>query len=187
MSTATLSPHLKQLESEAIYVLREVAAQFERPVLLFSGGKDSIVLVELAWRAFAPGRVPFPAASHRHRPQLSRDAGLPRRADRAHGPAPDRTSCGGLDSPGARARGGRAARQPQRPPDGDAARRAARNWASTGRSAGRAATRRRRAPRSASSRTATASASGSLATSAPNSGTSSTGASTWASTSASSH
>lgn len=60
MSMHTLSPHLKQLESEAIYVLREVAAQFDRPVLLFSGGKDSIVLVELAWRAFAPGRAPFP-------------------------------------------------------------------------------------------------------------------------------
>jgi sulfate adenylyltransferase subunit 2 len=51
---------LKQLEAEAVYVLREVAAQFERPVLLFSGGKDSIVLVELAHRAFAPGRIPFP-------------------------------------------------------------------------------------------------------------------------------
>jgi sulfate adenylyltransferase subunit 2 len=52
--------HLQQLEAEAIFVLREVAAQFERPVLLFSGGKDSIVLVELARRAFAPGRIPFP-------------------------------------------------------------------------------------------------------------------------------
>lgn len=54
------SPHLRQLESEAIFVLREVAAQFERPVLLFSGGKDSIVLTHLAARAFAPGRLPFP-------------------------------------------------------------------------------------------------------------------------------
>jgi sulfate adenylyltransferase subunit 2 len=52
--------HLEQLESEAIYVMREVAAQFERPVLLFSGGKDSIVLVQLARKAFAPGRFPFP-------------------------------------------------------------------------------------------------------------------------------
>lgn len=55
-----LRPHLKQLESEAIFVIREVVAQFDRPVLLFSGGKDSIVLVELARRAFAPGRIPFP-------------------------------------------------------------------------------------------------------------------------------
>ncbi len=52
--------HLKQLESEAIYVIREVAAQFERPVLLFSGGKDSIVMSHLAYRAFYPGRIPFP-------------------------------------------------------------------------------------------------------------------------------
>ena len=52
--------HIKQLESEAIYVLREVAAQFERTALLFSGGKDSIVLVRLAQKAFHPGRIPFP-------------------------------------------------------------------------------------------------------------------------------
>ncbi len=52
--------HLKQLESEAVYVMREVAAQFERPVLLFSGGKDSIVLAHLAKRAFYPGKPPFP-------------------------------------------------------------------------------------------------------------------------------
>jgi sulfate adenylyltransferase subunit 2 len=52
--------HLKELESEAIYVLREVAAQFERPVLLFSGGKDSIVLVHLARKAFYPAAIPFP-------------------------------------------------------------------------------------------------------------------------------
>lgn len=54
--------HLKQLESEAIFVLRETAAQFERPVLLFSGGKDSIVMAHLAAKAFAPARVPFPFA-----------------------------------------------------------------------------------------------------------------------------
>ena len=52
--------HLRQLESEAIYTLREVAGQFERPALLFSGGKDSIVLVHLAQKAFAPGGIPFP-------------------------------------------------------------------------------------------------------------------------------
>lgn len=52
--------HLKELESEAIYVLREVAAQFENPVLLFSGGKDSIVCFHLARKAFFPAKVPFP-------------------------------------------------------------------------------------------------------------------------------
>lgn len=52
--------HLDQLESEAIYILREVAAQFERPALLFSGGKDSICLVHLALKAFRPGKFPFP-------------------------------------------------------------------------------------------------------------------------------
>ena len=51
---------LDQLESEAIYVIREVAAQFERPVMLFSGGKDSIVMSYLAWKAFYPGKIPFP-------------------------------------------------------------------------------------------------------------------------------
>jgi len=52
--------HLAQLEAEAIYVLRETAAQFSRPVLLFSGGKDSIVMTWLARKAFWPARLPFP-------------------------------------------------------------------------------------------------------------------------------
>ncbi len=52
--------YLDKLENEAIYILREVAAQFEKPVLLFSGGKDSIVLVHLAVKAFYPAKVPFP-------------------------------------------------------------------------------------------------------------------------------
>ena len=52
--------HLDALESEAIHVMREVAAEFERPALLFSGGKDSIVLLRLAEKAFRPGRFPFP-------------------------------------------------------------------------------------------------------------------------------
>ena len=52
--------HLKALENEAIYVFREVAAQFERPVLLFSGGKDSIVMAWVARKAFQPAPVPFP-------------------------------------------------------------------------------------------------------------------------------
>jgi sulfate adenylyltransferase subunit 2 len=52
--------HLRELESESIYVIREVVAQFEKPVMLFSGGKDSIVMFYLARKAFWPARVPFP-------------------------------------------------------------------------------------------------------------------------------
>ncbi|HEY6396713.1 MAG TPA: sulfate adenylyltransferase subunit CysD [Solirubrobacteraceae bacterium] len=52
--------HLASLEAEAIFIFREVAAELERPVLLFSGGKDSIVLLRLAEKAFSPGRFPFP-------------------------------------------------------------------------------------------------------------------------------
>lgn len=52
--------HIQQLESEAILIMREVAAQFEKPVLLFSGGKDSIVMAHLARKAFFPGKIPFP-------------------------------------------------------------------------------------------------------------------------------
>lgn len=57
--TYTLS-HLEQLEAESIHVIREVAAEFERPVMLYSIGKDSSVMIRLAEKAFAPGRIPFP-------------------------------------------------------------------------------------------------------------------------------
>ncbi len=60
MPTTYHLSHLRTLEAEAIHVLREAAAEFERPVLLFSGGKDSIVLLRLAERAFRPGGFPFP-------------------------------------------------------------------------------------------------------------------------------
>jgi sulfate adenylyltransferase subunit 2 len=85
ISSPTLS-HLRALEAEAIHVIREVAAERERPALLFSGGKDSIVLVRLAQKAFAPGRVPFPLlhvdTGHNfpevleHRDRLVADGGL---------------------------------------------------------------------------------------------------------------
>ncbi len=61
MNAATYElAHVRALEAEAIHVMREVAAELERPVLLFSGGKDSIVLLRLAEKAFRPGRFPFP-------------------------------------------------------------------------------------------------------------------------------
>ena len=52
--------HLKELESEAIFIIREVVAQFDNPALLFSGGKDSIVCYHLAKKAFWPAKIPFP-------------------------------------------------------------------------------------------------------------------------------
>jgi sulfate adenylyltransferase subunit 2 len=52
--------HLRALEAESVFIMREVAAEFERPVLLFSGGKDSIVLLRIAEKAFRPAKFPFP-------------------------------------------------------------------------------------------------------------------------------
>ena len=52
--------HLQELEAESIHIIREVAAEFENPVMLYSIGKDSSVMVRLAEKAFAPGKVPFP-------------------------------------------------------------------------------------------------------------------------------
>ncbi len=60
MSTSLHRSHLDELEAEAVHIMREVAAELERPVLLFSGGKDSIVLLRLAEKAFRPARFPFP-------------------------------------------------------------------------------------------------------------------------------
>lgn len=60
LSTGSAREHLDDLEAEAIYILREVAGNFERPALLFSGGKDSLVLLKLAEKAFRPGKFPFP-------------------------------------------------------------------------------------------------------------------------------
>ncbi|HZT67579.1 MAG TPA: sulfate adenylyltransferase subunit CysD [Acidimicrobiales bacterium] len=60
LHSATSLSHLDMLESQAVFIMREVAAECERPVLLFSGGKDSAVLLRLAEKAFRPGRFPFP-------------------------------------------------------------------------------------------------------------------------------
>ena len=59
MSSYNLS-HLKQLEAESIHIIREVAAEFDNPVMLYSIGKDSSVMLHLAHKAFAPGKIPFP-------------------------------------------------------------------------------------------------------------------------------
>jgi sulfate adenylyltransferase subunit 2 len=60
VSTTYELSHLRALEAEAIHIVREVAAEFERPVLLFSGGKDSVVMLHVALKAFSPARLPFP-------------------------------------------------------------------------------------------------------------------------------
>ena len=60
LATSSQLDTLDVLEAEAIHIIREVVAEFERPVLLFSGGKDSIVLLRLAEKAFRPGKFPFP-------------------------------------------------------------------------------------------------------------------------------
>ena len=52
--------HLRLLEAESIHIMREVVAEFQRPVMLYSIGKDSSVMVRLAQKAFSPGRIPFP-------------------------------------------------------------------------------------------------------------------------------
>ena len=59
-SATIANEHLDWLESESMFILREVAAECENPVLLFSGGKDSLVMLRLAEKAFRPGRFPFP-------------------------------------------------------------------------------------------------------------------------------
>lgn len=66
MTTHTLD-YLEQLEAESIYIMREIAAQFEKPALLFSGGKDSITLVHLAKKSFCSDENSFSVGSYRYR------------------------------------------------------------------------------------------------------------------------
>ena len=173
MNTAqahALSLHLKRLEAESIAIMREVAAEFRNPVMLYSIGKDSSVMLHLALKAFYPVEAAVSAAARRY------DLEIPRH-DRH--PRPDRASARRqADRP--YQPGGRGARhQPDRlglaaahPGDEDrGAETGARQVsASTRLSAARAATRRRAAPRSASSRSARPATSGIRATSARSSG-----------------
>jgi 3'-phosphoadenosine 5'-phosphosulfate sulfotransferase (PAPS reductase)/FAD synthetase len=109
--------HLRALESEAIYVIREVAAQFERPVLLFSGGKDSICMAHLARKAFHPGKLPFPLmhvdTGHNFPETIEyRDRFVADMGAQAH-----RCPCSGLHRFRAGHRGNRTLCQPQLPAD----------------------------------------------------------------------
>ena len=171
---ATVAPtldHLRALEAESIHIMREVVAEFERPVMLYSIGKDSSVLLRLAQKAFYPGPIPFPLlhvdTTYKFREMIEfRDRyadGDRRAADRAHQHRGHRRRHAAV--PGRHAALLRAAQ------DQVAARRARGRRTSTRRSAARGATRSARAPRSASSRSATRRASGIRSTSGRSSGT----------------
>ena len=162
--------YLRLLETEAVFVMREVAAEFERPVLLFSGGKDSIVLLRLAEKAFRPGRFPFPIlhvdTGHNFPEVIEfRDRRVRELGERLIVASVQESIDSGRaveeTGPGARATACRPPRCSTRsPPTG-----------STPRSAARAATRSAPARRSACSRSATTWASGTRRTSAPSCGT----------------
>ena len=92
--------HLQALEAESIHIIREVAAEFERPVLLFSGGKDSIVMLRLAEKAFWPAGIPFPVHARRHRAQLPRGDRVPRPPRRRARRPPGRRLGAGVDRRG---------------------------------------------------------------------------------------
>ena len=70
LSHRTMLNHLRLLEAESIHILREVASEFERPVMLYSIGKDSSVMLRLAQKAFYPAPDSLPAAAHRYRLQI---------------------------------------------------------------------------------------------------------------------
>ena len=148
MSTLRAVPtvtHLDELEAEAIHIMREVAAELERPVLLFSGGKDSIVLLRLAEKAFRPGKFPFPVMhidTGHNFPEVDR---VPRPPCRRARRAPHRRLRAGVDRQGPRRRADRPARVAQPAPDDDAARRD--RGASVRRRDGRRAPRRGARPR----------------------------------------
>ncbi len=141
---------LRTLEAEAIFIMREVVAEFERPVLLFSGGKDSIVMLRLAEKAFCPAPHPVPGDARRHRPQLPRGARLPRPPGRRA-----RRAAGRRERARRRSTAARCASRRTAPATGSRPRCCSTRWrstASTRSSAAPGGTRRRPGPRSGSSR-----------------------------------
>ena len=113
--------HLDALEEEAIFILREVAAAFERPTLLFSGGKDSLVLLKCAEKAFGAGRIPYPLLMIDTGHNFPRSDRLPRPARQGTRRRADRAQRRGFD--GARhGAAGASGRIAQRAPVGHAAR-----------------------------------------------------------------
>ena len=153
--------HLDRLEAESIHILREVAAEFRNPVMLYSIGKDSSVLLHLLLKAFAPGAAADPAAARRHQLEVPRDDRLPRpprgrdrrRAARAHQSRRRRARASARSRHGATVHTDVMKTQALKQALDQPA-------ASTPRSAARAATRRSRAPRSACSPSAARSTAG---------------------------
>ena len=78
-ATATLPKHLKRLESESVEIMREVVAEFKKPVMLYSIGKDSSVMLHLAIKAFLSGAVAVPGLARRHHLEVPRDDRIPGR------------------------------------------------------------------------------------------------------------
>ncbi len=163
--------HLKALEAESIHIMREVVAEFERPVMLYSIGKDSSVLLRLAQKAFYPGPIPFPLLHVdttykfkemiQFRDDMAREVGARLIVHTNQEAIAD----------GTQPVQGRHAALLRPAEDEVAARRPCRPATSTPRSAARAATKSGRAPRSASSRCAIPTASGTRSASARSCGT----------------
>ncbi len=165
---------LEVLEAESIHIMREVAAEFERPVLLFSGGKDSIVMLAPGRAGVLAGEGPVPGDAHGHRAQLPRGARLPGPPGGRGGREAGRRLGAGVHRPGPGGRGDRPLGQPEPAADRRRCWTPSRSTGSTRCSAGRAGTRRRPGPRSGCSRSATSSASGTRRPSGPSCGTSTT-------------
>ncbi len=145
--------HLKQLEAESIHIIREVAAEFENPVMLYSIGKDSSVMVRLAHQGVPSGAAAVPAPAHRHDLEVPRDdrvprSLLPKRTGSSSSSTRTRTGCARASTRSITA----SEKYTHRHEDAGAAAGAHARTASTRPSAARAATRRSRAPRSASTR-----------------------------------